>query len=481
MEEQHKKIDKNAQWNFSNETYGTYIYVDEKEKAHLCYVVSFFADTEKGDPSQYIHFIDVKSGKVLRSFDMLRYASGTGPGGNQKVGQYEYGTDYPAFCVTANGSTCTMNCTDVKTVDLNHGTSGTTAFSYTCYRNTHEAINGAYCPMNDAQYFGQVVFDTYMNWYGVPVLPFQLTLRCHYSNNYENAFWDGSTMTFGDGYSTFYPLVALDVVAHEVSHGFTENNSGLIYSSQSGGINESFSDMAGEACKYYMRGANDFMCGYDIYKAAGKALRYLYDPPLDGISIDHVSDYYEGMDVHYSSGIFNKAFYLIATSSGWTTRMAFDVFVKANQVYWVPSSTFQQGGQGALDAAQDLGYPCQDVADAFAQVGITLSCGGTGGDMYVSNISQTISKQGKSYKSTAVVTMKDTTGALVANATVYIAWSGVVTGSKSGVTGTNGNVTFTSSKVKSTGPFTITVTNVTHASLTYNPALNIETSDTAYY
>jgi hypothetical protein len=335
--------------------------------------------------------------------------------------------------------------------------------------------------MNDAQYFGQVVFDTYMNWYGVPVLPFQLTLRCHYSNNYENAFWDGSTMTFGDGYSTFYPLVALDVVAHEVSHGFTENNSGLIYSSQSGGINESFSDMAGEACKYYMRGANDFMCGYDIYKAAGKALRYLYDPPLDGISIDHVSDYYEGMDVHYSSGIFNKAFYLIATSSGWTTRMAFDVFVKANQVYWVPSSTFQQGGQGALDAAQDLGYPCQDVADAFAQVGITLSCGGTGGDMYVSNISQTISKQGKSYKSTAVVTMKDTTGALVANATVYIAWSGVVTGSKSGVTGTNGNVTFTSSKVKSTGPFTITVTNVTHASLTYNPALNIETSDTAYY
>ena len=145
-------------------------------------------------------------------------------------------------------------------------------------------------------------------------------------------------MTFVDGYTTFYPLVALDVVGSEVSHSFTEFNSGLIYSGQSGGINEAFSDMAGEACEYYMRGACDYMYGYDIFKNPTGALRYLYDPPLDGISIDHVDDYYEGMDVHYSSGIFNKAFWLIATTPGWTTRMAFDIFTKANQDYWFPSS-----------------------------------------------------------------------------------------------------------------------------------------------
>ncbi len=374
MEKKHKAKDANAIWNFSSETNGTYIYVDKKSKARLCYVVSFFADNEKGNPSRPIFFIDVKSGKVLDSYDMLAHATGTGPGGNLKVGQYEYGTDYPGFGVTINGTTCTMNTTNVKTVDLNHGTSGSTAYSYTCPRNTHENINGGYCPMNDAQYFGQVVFDTYNDWYGVAVLPFQLTLRCHYYTNYENAFWDGSTMTFGDGYTTFYPLVGLDVVAHEVSHGFTEYNSNLIYSGQSGGINESFSDMAGEAAKYYMRGTNDFRCGYDIFKAAGQALRYLYNPHLDGHSIDNVSEYYDGLDVHYSSGIFNKAFYLIATSSGWTTRMAFDIFVKANQDYWVPSSTFQQGAQGALDAAMDYGYPCTAVASAFANVGITLTC-----------------------------------------------------------------------------------------------------------
>jgi len=375
MKEQHKKKDKGAEWNFKNEKYGTFIYIDKKDKAHLCYVVSFFADTKVGNPSHPIFIIDADSGKTLESYDMLRY-QGKGPGGNTKIGYYYYGTDYPAFCVTESGGNCTMNCTDVKTVDLNHGTSGTTPYSFTCFENTHEQINGAYCPLNDAQYFGQVVFDTYLNWYGVPVLPFQLTLRCHYSTNYENAFWDGSTMTFGDGYTEFYPLVSLDVVAHEVSHGFTEYNSDLIYSGQSGGINEAFSDIAGESCEYYMKGTNDFMCGYDIYKAPNGALRYLYDPPLDGISIDNVDDYYEGMDVHYSSGIFNKAFYLIATSAGWNTHKAFDIFVKANQDYWIPSSTFIQGAEAVMNAAVDLGYSCQDVVNAFAVVGIDLICPG---------------------------------------------------------------------------------------------------------
>jgi len=356
---------------FRNEKAGAYIYL-HNGSARLCYVVSFFTDNDCGNPARPVFFVDARNGKVLHSFDSLAYANGVGPGGNLKIGYYYYGTDYDPFCVSQNGSTCTMNCTNVKTVDLNHGTSGSTAYSYTCYENTHENINGGYCPLNDAQYFGQVVFDMYQAWYGVAVLPFQLTMKCHYSNRYENAFWDGSSMTFGDGYTTFYPLVALDVSAHEVSHGFTEFNSNLTYSGQSGGINEAFSDMAGEAAKFYMRGTNDFMCGYDIFKSANQALRYLCNPPQDGKSIDNVADYYAGLDVHYSSGVFNKAFCLIAQSSGWNTHMAFDVFVKANQNYWTSGTNFQQGAEGALAATTDLGYNEQDVIAAFAVVGINL-------------------------------------------------------------------------------------------------------------
>jgi len=478
MEEQHKGKDKGAKWHFRNEQYGTYIYIDEKQKAHHCYVVSFFADTEHANPSNFIHFIDVKTGGVLHSFDMLKYADGVGPGGNLKVGYYYYGIDYPPFGVTeTTGFNCAMFTTDVQTGSITGGI----PHIFTCYENTYKPVNGAYCPMNDAQSFGQVVFDTYMDWYGVPVLTFQLTLVCHYGSNYENAFWDGSTIYMGDGYTTFYPLVGLDVIAHEASHGFTDYHSDLIYSGQSGGINESFSDMAGEAAKYYMRGTNDFMVGYDIFKDPDGALRYMYDPPSDGYSIDHVDDYYDGLDVHYSSGIFNKAFYLIATTTGWTTRKAFDIFVKANMDYWQPGTTFQQGAEGARDGALDYGYSCEDVKDAFAVVGIPLSCGGTGLDMYVGDITQTITKSGNKYRSTAVVAIKDTGGAPVANAAVYIAWSGVVSGSTSGVTGTGGTVSFTSDSVRSRGPFTITVTDVTHASLTYNSSLNVETSDTAYY
>jgi Zn-dependent metalloprotease len=478
MKEKHKEKNLAAKWNFSNEKYGTYIYFDNG-KSRLCHVVSFFADTECGDPSQPIFFIDARNGKMFHSFDGLKYADGTGPGGNLKTGYYYYGIDYDPFGVAENGGTCTMNFGAVNTVDLNHGTSGTTPYSYTCYENTHEAINGGYSPLNDAQFFGQVVYDMYFDWYGIPVLPFQLKMRVHYSNNYENAFWNGTSMTFGDGYTTFYPMNCLDVSAHEISHGFTDFNSDLVYTGQSAGINEAFSDMSGEASEYYMRGATDYRCGYDIFKVPNEAARYLYDPPLDGSSIDHVDDYYAGMNAHYSSGIFNKAFYLIATTSGWNTRMAFDIFVKANQDYWTPSTNFQQGGEGALDAANDYEYNTQDVVDAFATVGIPLTAGG--GDMYVRNITQTITKGGRKYISTAVVTILDDTGSPADDATVYITWSGVVSGSTSGITGANGTVTFESDNVKSTGPFTITVDNVTHATLIYNPALNNETSDTAYY
>ena len=65
-----------------------------------------------------------------------------------------------------------MNNTNVKTVNLNHGTSGSTAFSYGCYRNTVKQINGAYSPLNDAHYFGGVIFDMFSDWYSTAPLTF---------------------------------------------------------------------------------------------------------------------------------------------------------------------------------------------------------------------------------------------------------------------------------------------------------------------
>jgi len=359
---------------YKNEKEELIIYLDNDGKARLAYFISFFADIPPGgQPTRPNYIIDAKTGDILKYWEGLTHAEvGTGPGGNLKTGQYEYGTDYGYLDMEVNGTTCTMNNPNVNTVNLNHGTTGSTAYFYACPRNTFKSINGAYSPLNDAHYFGGVVYDMYTDWYGVPPLTFQLMLRVHYGTNYENAFWDGSSMTFGDGDSRFYPLVGLDVVAHEVSHGFTEQNSDLIYWGQSGGVNESFSDIAGEAAEYYMFGSADFESGAQIFKQPDAALRYLYDPPLDGMSIGHAADYFEGMDVHFSSGVFNKAFYILATTGGWNPRKAFDVFVLANQNYWTPSSDFVDAGAGLIDAAEDLGYSPYDVWVALDQVGVIL-------------------------------------------------------------------------------------------------------------
>ncbi|MEQ1512554.1 MAG: M4 family metallopeptidase [Lysobacteraceae bacterium] len=354
------------------------IHIDDNGRARKAYVVSYFADTARGGaPTRPTVIIDAENGQVLQKLENLQHALiGTGPGGNAKTGQYEYGTNFGFMDVTQSGTTCTMNNANVKTVNLNGGTSGTTAFSYTCPRNTVKVINGAYSPLNDAHFFGKVIFNMYQAYMSQAPLTFQLTMKVHYSTNYENAFWDGSSMTFGDGATTFYPLVSLDVAAHEVSHGYTSQNSNLTYSGQSGGINEAFSDIAGEAAEYYNKGTNDFLVGAQIFKAAG-ALRYMANPPQDGRSIGNAANYTAGMDVHYSSGVYNKAFYTLATKPGWNTQKAFQVFARANDLYWTASTDFNQGACGVQTAATNLGYTVADVTAAFTAVGV--SCGGGGG------------------------------------------------------------------------------------------------------
>ncbi|UJQ37722.1 M4 family metallopeptidase [Aeromonas caviae] len=355
----------------SNEQVKLFVMQDETGQARLVYLVSWLAASK--EPSRPFVMIDAQTGSELKRWEGINHKDATGPGGNVKTGKYFYGADFGPLQVDDN---CRMTGTNVDTLNMNHGTTGGTIHQFTCPENTVKEINGAYSPLNDAHYFGNVVFDMYRNWYNTAPLSFKLKMRVHYSRNYENAFWDGSQMTFGDGATTFYPLVSLDVAAHEVSHGFTEQNSGLVYSGQSGGINEAFSDMAGEAAEYYMKGSNDWLVGAQIFKSNG-SLRYFEDPARDGKSIGHASDYYDGIDVHHSSGVYNRAFYLLANTSGWQTRKAFEVFVLANRLYWGPNTTFDQGACGVTRAATDLGYSVSDVAAAFTAVGVNATCGGT--------------------------------------------------------------------------------------------------------
>lgn len=355
-----------------------YVYApSEGGRARLAYLTSYVIDGPQ--PSRPTALIDADSGAMIKYWEGLTTnepAAANGPGGNEKTGQYFYGTDFPALQVRKrDNNTCRMNVQNVKTHDLGGSYGSGPVHVFPCLTSEGDDINGAYSPLNDAHHFGGVVFRMYQIYTGGPPLSFRLTMNVHYGINYENAFWDGSSMTFGDGASTFYPLVSLDVSAHEVSHGYTEQNSGLEYSGRSGGMNEAFSDIAGEAAEYFNNdGSNDFLVGAEIFKAAGEALRYMCDPPLDGSSIGHADDYYDGMDVHYSSGVYNKAFCLLAQTGGWNAEKAFKAFAKANAVYWNATEDFDSGACGVESAATDLGYAVADVTAAFNEVGV--SCGG---------------------------------------------------------------------------------------------------------
>ncbi|WP_326491679.1 M4 family metallopeptidase [Myxococcus stipitatus] len=213
-----------------------------------------------------------------------------------------------------------------------------------------------------------------------------LIATVHHRVNYVNAFWNGAQMVFGDGDGVTAKNLALatDVTAHELMHAVTERDSDLIYSGESGGLNESLSDIFGNVCEWHSRGrvitAGTWLVGEDVWtpNTEGDALRYMHNPRLDGESLDNYPDYYSGVDVHYSSGISNLAFYLLSQGGvhprfpkptpvvGIGIEKAARIFYKANHDLLVPSSNFESAKQATEQAAAQLGYDAATVASVKA-------------------------------------------------------------------------------------------------------------------
>jgi Zn-dependent metalloprotease len=367
---------------FENDAVEEVIYIDDENTARRALSIAFFTDSpEGGNPSWPHYIVDASTWEVLKSWEGLTtQALGTGPGGNGKTGYYEYGLTRPymPFDIDiVSGKTCIMQSADEKALHMNNRMIGNpAAYQYACdgkkgiYRQDTDATNGAHSPLNDAYSFGSVVVDMYDEWYGQKPLPFELVLRVHYGKDFVNAFWNGTNMTFGDGNVDYYPLTTLDVTSHEIAHGVTQFASNLEYEGQPGGLNESFSDMAAKAAEFYLHGEHDWLIGGTVSKKNGTAFRYMDEPTKDGVSISSAKDFTAKMDPHLSSGVYNKAFYLLATTRGWDTKKAFDVMYYANLNFWTPTSSFDKAGCGAIASAYILGYSEPDVINALSAVGV---------------------------------------------------------------------------------------------------------------
>jgi Zn-dependent metalloprotease len=169
---------------------------------------------------------------------------------------------------------------------------------------------------------------------GLPLLA-----SVHYGTGYDNAFWNGTQMVFGDGDGTYFNrfTIAVDVIGHELTHGVTELTAGLDYSNQSGALNESLSDCFGSMVKQMQLGQDaataDWLIGAGLFtsRVNGVALRSMKAPgtayddaqigrdPQPSTMDGYVQTTDDDGGVHINSGIPNHAFYLAATGIGGST------------------------------------------------------------------------------------------------------------------------------------------------------------------
>lgn len=219
-----------------------------------------------------------------------------------------------------------------------------------------------------------------------------ITSRVHYGKRYNNAFWNGQQMTYGDGDGQlFSPLTSLDIAGHEMTHGVTEFTANLVYADESGALNESISDVFGALVERYSKGesSNTWKIGEDVYNPSvpGDALRYMDNPHAandNGYTAnddpDHYSERYQGSQdnggVHVNSGIANYVFYLLAqggthhlggSMSGIGADAAGDIWYTALTNYMTSSTNFQQARQATITAASALYGVSSAQANAVAQ------------------------------------------------------------------------------------------------------------------
>ena len=293
-----------------------------KTDARLIYVIRL-AQTDKGEegtePRLPVYYIDAQTGEIIFNYNNIQTQSVTNSGSSLYSGTvnftaFRFGTPY--YLENLNRRIGTFNGSTANRFQDADG--------FWNASTQRAAVDAHWGAEKTLEYYGNVFGRNGVNGTGGPLSVSAvdgstnlLPSIVHFGTNYNNAFWNGSSMTYGDGDGSYFsPLVSLDVVGHELTHGVTQFEAGLYYYGESGGLNEGASDIFGNMVERYAKGAsaNNWKVGEEIYTpgTGGDALRYMDNPHNDGASIDHYSEYYNGIDVHYSSGIANKEFYLLS-------------------------------------------------------------------------------------------------------------------------------------------------------------------------
>ncbi len=355
----------------------------------LSYVFDIYAD-EPMDRSEI--FVDLQSGKINFKNPLLMHADANGRAKTAYSDTQNIKTDsvspvYFRLRETGRGN-------GIQTFNLNKGTNYGTATDFIDSNNFWHNVNAnkdEYA--TDAHWGAEMTYDyfwTKHNRNSIDNAGFLLKSYIHYSTNYTNASWDGTRMTYGDGAAPFTPLVAMDIAGHEIAHGLTSNTSGLIYSYESGALNESFSDIFGVAVDFYSRpNQANYLMGDGI---GGTPFRNMANPNQYGDPDTYLGSLWhtaasDNGGVHVNSGVQNYWFYLMINGgkgkndkndSFWVNRLGIDtagkVAFRNNTYYLTPSSQYADARFYAIQSAIDLYGPCSkaviSTTNAWHAVGV---------------------------------------------------------------------------------------------------------------
>ncbi len=376
---------------------------------HLAWQVQLHAVDGSDASAMPVIFVDAHDGSVLRQFDNLRNGTATGTatttyegeveltvwesGGRylledavHGVGTYTLGGSSPR-----NGSQYASQSTlpedddnrwtdaaDQAAIDAHYAASNTLAWY--AERYGRDGVDGSGGPGDHSSVSGSgELISVYVN----------------YGNNSTQAFWDGERVTLGDGDGRNLGLMtAVELVAHELTHGVTQHTANLTYQDESGALNEAVSDIMGAGVEVWLDGgvsSGTWLIGEDLYTpgTAGDAFRYFDDPSRDGQSPNHYDDLYRGNQdnggVHTNSGVPNLAFHLMAAGGSHPSRAsqevvgmgiepALDVWYRGLTTYMTTRTDMAAARTALIQAAEDLygedSLELLAVGDAWAAVGV---------------------------------------------------------------------------------------------------------------
>lgn len=334
-------------------------------------------------------YIDANAGTVSFENDLIHHADSngvavTGYSGTQNIVADHAGSQF-RLRESGRGN-------GIETYDLSNAQTYNTALDYIDSDN-YWSTTSIKRFGTDAHWGAEMTYDFYytnFNRNSIDNSGFKLLSYVHYGNNYGNAFWDGQRMTYGDGHNGNSPFTAIDITGHEITHGLTSNTADLVYSYESGALNESFSDIFGAAVEFEALGFSngDWLMGEDL----GSVIRNMANPNSYG----HPDTYYgtnwatgagDNGGVHTNSGVQNFWFYLLTVGGNGTndnndsysvTGLGIEdaqaIAFRNLTVYLSVNSQYADARFYSIIAAQDLFGVCtqevESTTNAWYAVGV---------------------------------------------------------------------------------------------------------------